>query len=86
MKGKYFEVKVEVGQKVKQGDLLETFDVDKIKAAGYDTVVPIIVTNANNFDDIIIEKKNGDSVRFEDQILMATVDQEVEIPDNATQA
>ncbi len=86
LKGKYFEVKVEVGQKVKQGDLLETFDVDKIKAAGYDTVVPIIVTNANNFDDIIIEKKNGDSVRFEDQILMATVDQEVEIPDNATQA
>lgn len=86
LKGKYFDTKVEVGQKVKQGDLLETFDVDKIKAAGYDTVVPIIVTNANNFDDIIIEKKNGDSVKFGDQILMATVDQEVEIPANATQA
>lgn len=85
LKGKYFDAKVAAGQKVKQGDLLETFDVDQIKAAGYDTVVPIIVTNTNNFDDIIVEKKDGDSVKFGDQILMATVDQEVEIPVNATQ-
>ena len=60
--------------------------MDQIKAAGYDTVVPIIVTNTNNFDDIIVEKKDGDSVKFGDQILIATVDQEVEIPENATQA
>lgn len=86
LKGKYFDAKVAAGQKVKQGDLLETFDVDQIKAAGYDTVVPIIVTNTNNFDDIIVEKKDGDSVKFGDQILIATVDQEVEIPENATQA
>lgn len=86
LKGKYFDAKVAAGQKVKQGDLLETFDVDQIKAAGYDTVVPIIVTNTNNFDDIIVEKKDGDSVKFGDQILMAIVDQEVEIPVNATQA
>ena len=86
LKVKYFDAKVAAGQKVKQGDLLETFDVDQIKAAGYDTVVPIIVTNTNNFDYIIVEKKDGDSVKFGDQILMATVDQEVEIPVNATQA
>lgn len=86
LKGKYFDTKVEVGQKVKQGDLLEVFDVDQIKNEGYDTVVPIIITNANNFDDIIIEKKNGDPVKFGDQILMATVDQEVEIPANSAQA
>lgn len=86
LKGKYFDTKVEVGQKVKQGDLLEVFDVDQIKNEGYDTVVPIIITNANNFDDIIIEKKNGDLVKFGDQILMATVDQEVEIPANSAQA
>ena len=86
LKGKYFDAKVAAGQKVNQGDLLETFDVDQIKAAGYDTVVPIIVTNTNNFDDIIVEKKDGDSVKFGDQILMATVDQEVEIPVNATHA
>lgn len=86
LKGKYFDTKVEVGQKVKQGDLLEVFDVDQIKNEGYDTVVPIIITNANNFDDIIIEKKNGDPVKFGDQILMATVDQEIEIPANSAQA
>ena len=71
LKGKYFEAKVAAGQKVKQGDVLETFDVNEIKAAGYDTVVPIIITNTNNFDDIVVEKKNGDSVKFGDQILMA---------------
>ena len=48
-----------------------------------------LLKKGNNFsriDEIIVEKKNGDSVKFGDQILMATVDQEVEIPENATQA
>lgn len=75
LKGKYFESKVKDGQEIKKGDLLETFDVKEIKTAGYDTIVPIIVTNSNNFDDVIPEKKNGDNVKFGDQLLMATVDQ-----------
>ena len=75
LKGKYFESKVKDGQKIKKGDLLETFDVKQIKKAGYDTVVPVVVTNSNNFDDILVEKKNGDQVKFGDQLLMATVDQ-----------
>lgn len=78
LKGKYFDAKVKTGQEVKQGDLLETFDVKQINAAGYDTVVPIIVTNSNNFDDVITEKKTGDIVKFGDQIMIATVDQVAE--------
>ena len=75
LKGKYFESKVKDGQNIKKGDLLETFDVEQIKKAGYNTVVPIVVTNSNNFDDILVEKKNGDQVKFGDQLIMATVDQ-----------
>ena len=63
------------GQNIKKGDLLEKFDVEQIKKAGYNTVVPIVVTNSNNFDDILVEKKNGDQVKFGDQLIMATVDQ-----------
>lgn len=76
LKGKYFDSKVKDGQRIKKGDLLETFDVKEIEKAGYDTVVPIIVTNSDNFDDIIPEKKDGDDVKFGEQLLMATVDQE----------
>lgn len=75
LKGKYFDSKVKDGQQVKKGDILEIFDVDAIKKAGYDPVVPVIVTNSNNFDDVILAKNNGDAVEFGDQLLLATVDQ-----------
>lgn len=76
LKGKFFDSKVKNGQVIKKGDLLETFDIKEIQKAGYDTVVPIIVTNSNNFDNIIPEKKNGEQVNFGDELLVATVDQE----------
>lgn len=76
LSGKYFSSKVVDGQKVEKGDLLETFDRAKIQKAGYDTVVPVIVTNSVDFDEIIIEKKSGTHVGFTDQLLMAAVDQE----------
>lgn len=76
LSGKYFSSKVADGQKVEKGDLLETFDRAKIQKAGYDTVVPVIVTNSVDFDEILIEKKSGTHVGFTDQLLMAAVDQE----------
>lgn len=47
--GQYFEQFVEQGQNVKAGDKLVTFDRDAIAAAGYDTTVMMIVTNAPNY-------------------------------------
>lgn len=75
LKGKYFDSAVKDGQTIKKGDLLETFDIKEIEKAGYDTVVPIIVTNSDNFDDIVIEKKDGEKVNFGDPLMLATVDQ-----------
>ena len=38
---------------VKKGDTLVTFDIDAIKAAGYDVITPVIITNSNNYVDVI---------------------------------
>lgn len=48
LKGEFFEYKVEKGQTVKKGDLLMSFNADKIKSSGYKLITPIIVTGETN--------------------------------------
>ena len=48
--GKHYESLVNVGDKVKKGDLLLKFDLEEIKKAGYDMITPIIITNSNEFE------------------------------------
>ena len=47
--GKGFVPQVKNGDTVKKGQLLMKFDIDAIKAAGFDTTTPIIVTNGDRF-------------------------------------
>ena len=47
LNGKYFKVNVQVGDQIKRGDLLVTFDKEKVEKAGFDTACMIIVTEAN---------------------------------------
>ncbi|WP_248000372.1 beta-glucoside-specific PTS transporter subunit IIABC [Lactiplantibacillus plantarum] len=49
LNGQYFETMVKQNQVVKRGDLLTKFDVDKIKTAGYDTTVMVIITNTADY-------------------------------------
>jgi PTS system, glucose subfamily, IIA component len=49
LNGKYFDVKVEPNQEVKKGDLLETFDLDAIKEAGFNPITMMIVMNQNDY-------------------------------------
>lgn len=65
--GKYFSPKVETGAKVKKGDLLVEFDMDKIKEAGYDVTTPVLVTNADDFVDVSGE--TGKDVKAGDALL-----------------
>ncbi|WP_111937222.1 beta-glucoside-specific PTS transporter subunit IIABC [Clostridium paraputrificum] len=51
LKGKYFESKVEQGQKVKVGDVLLKFNIEAIKKEGYSVVSPVIITNYNEYSE-----------------------------------
>lgn len=47
--GNFFETHVIDGQKIKRGDLLISFDIDKIKNAGYKTTTPLIICNSDDY-------------------------------------
>ena len=51
--GKYFNVYVKDGDIIKKGDLLMEFDCEAIEKSRYNTVTPILVTNTDNFQEII---------------------------------
>ena len=50
--GKHFEAHVEVGQKVKRGDLLISFDMEAVKAAGYLCTTPMIICNTEDYQSV----------------------------------
>lgn len=56
MNGDGFDVKVSVGDKVKKGQKLLTFDIEKIKAAGYCTTTAVLVTNSGDYPNYRIVK------------------------------
>ena len=47
LNGKYFKINVQVGDQIKRGDLLVSFDKEKVEKAGFDTACMLIVTEAN---------------------------------------
>lgn len=51
--GQYFECLIEKGQNVKKGQPLLKFDIEAIKEAGYDPTTMIIITNSNDYLDVI---------------------------------
>ena len=65
MKGDGFELLVEEGQKVKAGQKLMTFDIAKIKAAGYSPVAAVLLTNSDDYPDFKVVK-TGKTKRLEE--------------------
>lgn len=66
MNGEGFEQKVSQGDKVKVGDVLGTFEIEKIAAAGLDDTTMVIVTNTADYASVtpVAEKTvaKGDAV------------------------
>lgn len=54
LEGKYFDVKVHVGDKVKKGDLIAEIDKSSIEKEGYDLTTPVIITNYQDFPNLNI--------------------------------
>ncbi len=66
MNGRGFNVKTSVNSKVKAGDLLLEFDRNIIEKEGYSLITPVVITNADNYEDKALcineEVKNGISI------------------------
>jgi PTS system beta-glucosides-specific IIC component len=66
LEGKYFSSTLKQGDTFKKGDVLLTFDIDKIKASGYEISTPIVVTNMDAYQEIISSEhkliKTGESL------------------------
>lgn len=54
--GKFYTSHVKEGDRVKTGQVMLTFDMEKIKEAGYDVTTPMIVTNSDDYQEIRILK------------------------------
>ena len=68
LKGKHFAIKVKEGDKVKAGDLLAEVDVAAVRAEGYKTTTPNIVTNSDDYLDVFAAAESG-SIRHGDKLL-----------------
>ncbi|WP_339229442.1 beta-glucoside-specific PTS transporter subunit IIABC [Oceanobacillus sp. FSL K6-2867] len=57
--GQHYAPKVTKGQTIKKGDLLLEFDINAIKQEGYEVITPIVITNSNDYADVLsITEKN----------------------------
>ena len=52
MQGEGFAGHVKAGDHVKKGDLLLEVDLEKVKAAGYDTITPVLVCNTPDYASV----------------------------------
>lgn len=50
--GKHYTVHRKIGEKVKRGDLLIEFDLEAIRAEGYDLITPVIICNTEAYSAV----------------------------------
>jgi beta-glucoside PTS system EIICBA component len=55
LEGKHFSPKVNQGDTVKKGQLILEFDLEAIKQAGYSLASPVVITNMDDYSDIVGE-------------------------------
>lgn len=70
LKGEHFTAHKATGDKVKKGDLLITVDLEKVKAAGYDLITPMVICNSDDFE--AVEAVAGSDVAPGDNVLFIT--------------
>lgn len=57
LNGKYFESFIKENDKVKKGDLLIKFNIENIKNEGFSLDTPVIITNSDDYMDILPTEK-----------------------------
>ena len=69
LNGKYYDIKVQNGDQVKQGDVIGTVDLEGVRSEGYRTITPIIVSNTGDYKEF---KTNTGETNAGDIILTVT--------------
>lgn len=67
LNGKYFTIRTKQGNRVKKGDLLVEFDIDAITKEGYSLITPVLVTNSDDYFDIV--ETTSESVDYLEQLI-----------------
>lgn len=71
LNGRYFTARVSEGQKVKKGDDLIEFDMEAIKACGYDITTPVIISNSDDYANVDLLFAEGSDVNAGDALIAA---------------
>ena len=71
LNGQYFTPHIKQGDSVKQGELLVSFDLEKIKEAGYEVTTPIIITNTDRY--LEITGFNQKNIKAREENLLALI-------------
>lgn len=67
LEGRHFTCHAKEGQRIRKGDLLLEFDLKAIRTEGYDTVTPVIITNSDDYAEIIPAQEK--TVKAQDTII-----------------
>ncbi|PRD13508.1 PTS beta-glucoside transporter subunit IIABC [Pantoea coffeiphila] len=58
--GLHFTAHVSQDDRVSVGDLLLEFDIDAIRAAGYDLTTPVLVSNSDDYIDVLVASQQSE--------------------------
>ncbi|MNI90135.1 PTS system beta-glucoside-specific EIIBCA component [compost metagenome] len=53
MGGRCYTSFIEKDQKVKKGDKLLEFDINRIKEEGYDLITPVLIVNSSDYTEVL---------------------------------
>ncbi|EKQ55521.1 MULTISPECIES: beta-glucoside-specific PTS transporter subunit IIABC [unclassified Clostridium] len=71
LEGKYFYPKAKQGDSVKKGQVLLEFDVKAIEKEGYSLITPVVITNSDNYLDVIETDKKV--IDYNDDLLRVMI-------------
>ena len=68
LNGQHFSSSLKVGDEVKTGETLITFNIAAIEQAGYELITPVVVVNGD--EDATLRMTTATSVTFGDELMV----------------
>lgn len=73
LNGKYYKSLIKEGEQFEKGQKLIEFDMEKIQAAGYSLVTPVIITNTDSYQSVEPALLSGRSVKTGEDLLNVSI-------------